>query len=56
MKDDEHKQLLCLDCHETHWKQNTIGDLVMCLGTMSLRQMFQVLENPIGPYIWDISK
>lgn len=47
---------LCLDCCESHWKQNTIGDLVMHLGTRSWRQVYQVLQNARGPYIWDVSK
>ena len=46
----------CLDCHESHWKQNMVGDLVMCSAATSLRQMFQMLEDLIGPHIWDVSK
>lgn len=45
-----------MDCHESHWKQNMVGDLVMCPGATSSRQMFQVLEDLIGPHIWDVSK
>lgn len=45
-----------LDCRESHWKQSVVGGPGDVPGTSSFRQMIQVLEDLIGPHIWDVSK